>query len=181
MKMKLKMMILGRKFLTKSYSAILIFLTVTILLGIIISNLSLECAECAVIVALQSITQRTVGIPFFIFLTYLGDFGVWIIFSTVFFIYAFFKSRKNLGTSIKLLLYLTLITASTYLMKIAFARPRPNCLGITIYNQETFLGIPIQGGFLSDLDPFSYTSGHVSRATGSLIILSEKEVLPRQF
>ena len=169
-----KKMASNRKLLIRSYIIILVCLAVTVLVGIGVTRLSLNSVECVAISELQSLAQRTVGIPFFMVLTYMGDFFVWVAFSLAFFIYAFFKSRKNLSTSVKLIVYLSLATASTYLMKEAFARPRPNCAHITIYGQETFLGMPVQGGLLSDLSSFSYPSGHVSRATGSLIVLSEK-------
>jgi len=103
---------------------------------------------------------------FFIVLTYMGDFTLWAAFSLTFFIYTFFKSRKHFHTSVQLIFYLALVTVSTYVLKEAFARPRPDAAGITVYNPETFFGIPLQGGLLADLSSFSYPSGHVSRAMG---------------
>jgi membrane-associated phospholipid phosphatase len=172
--MKLKTPALNKQFLIRSCVMILVCLTVTVLIGIGVTLLSLNGVECVAISELQSLAQRTVGIPFFMVLTYMGDFTLWVAFSLAFFLYAFFKSRKNLGTSVELIVYLTLVTISTYLMKEAIARPRPDSAGITIYGQQTFFGISARGGFLADLSSFSYPSGHVSRATGSLSMLSGK-------
>jgi membrane-associated phospholipid phosphatase len=167
-------MALNRAVWIRIHSLLVGCLAVTVLIGVVVTRLSLNDVECVAISELQSLAQSTVGIPFFMVLTYMGDFNLWAAFSAAFFIYAFFKSRQNLGTSVTLIVYLTLVTASTYLLKEAFARPRPDCAEITLYGQETLLGIPVLGGLLSDLSSFSYPSGHVSRATGSLIVLSGK-------
>ena len=149
-------------------------LSVTVLIGVCIPLLSLNSVEDVIISELQNLTQRTIGIPFFMVFTYLGDFTLWIAFSGTLFIYAFFKSRKHFRTSVQLIFYLALVTVSTYLLKEVFTRPRPDSAGITIYSEETFFGIPLQGRLLADLSSFSYPSGHVSRATGSLLVFSGK-------
>jgi membrane-associated phospholipid phosphatase len=149
-------------------------LAVTVLIGVVVTRLSLNDVECIAVFEVQSLAQRCGAIPLFMALTYGGDFNLWTAFSAAFFIFAFLKSRQNLGTSVKLIVYLTLVTASTYLLKEAFARPRPDCTEITLYGQETFFGIPVLGSLLSDLSSFSYPSGHVSRAVGALLLLSGK-------
>lgn len=161
--------------MARPYVRLVEYLALTLFIGVGIIIFSLNGVESVVISELQSLAQRTVGIPFFMVLTYMGDFPLWVTFSVAFFIYAFFKSRKNLDTSVKLIVYLTLVTASTYLIKEIFARPRPDYAGITIYGQETVLGVSFPQGLLSDLSSFSYPSGHVTRATGSLIVLSRKK------
>ena len=147
------------RYLRRSYIIVAIYLAITVLIGFGIILLSLDGLECNIVLNLQSFVQKTLGIQLFQALTYLGDFYLWVIFTTIFFFYTYFKSRRNLNTSTQLVTYLILITASTYFLKAAYARPRPHCADIMIYNQEGF---------------FSYPSGHVSRAAGLLIILSKK-------
>ena len=141
-----------------SYKAVAIYLAMTVLIGISIILLSLGELECMFISNLQNVIHKTLGIDFFSAVTYLGDFYVWSAFSIGFLLYAYYKnSQQKFDVSIELIVYLILITVSTYLLKLAFARPRPDCININVYNQEAF---------------FSYPSGHVSRATGALITLS---------
>lgn len=147
------------KMAKKAYIIIAIYLAITALIGLGIIFLSLDRIECEIVFNLQDLAQKTLGIQFFQALTYLGDFYIWMGLAAIFFFYTYFKSRNNLKTSIELAVYLILITASTYLLKDAFARPRPHCANITIYDQEA---------------SFSYPSGHVSRATGAFIILARK-------
>jgi len=147
------------RYLRRPYIIVAVYLAITVLIGFGIILLSLDRIECVIVSNLQSFTQKTFGIQFFQVLTYLGDFNLWVVFSAIFFLYTYFKSRKNLKTSIELATYLILVTASTYLLKAAYARPRPHCTNMVVYNQEEL---------------FSYPSGHVSRATGALIILSKK-------
>lgn len=150
---------MGLQHSRRPYITIAVYLAITVLIGFGVFLLSLNRIECGIILSLQSFAQKTFGIQFFHVVTYLGDFYLWTVFSAVFFFYAYFMSRKNLHTSIELVTYMILIAASTYLLKEAFAQPRPNCAGITVYDQEASL---------------SYPSGHVSRATGAFIILSKK-------
>lgn len=147
------------RYLRRLYLRVTVYLAITVLLGFGIVLLSLDGIECGIVVHLQSFAQKTLGIPFFRVWTYLGDFYLWVVFSAIFFVYTYFKSRKNLNTSIELMTYLVLVSASAYLLKAAYARPRPHCTNIVDYVQE---------------ESFSYPSGHVSRATGALIILSKK-------
>lgn len=143
----------------RSYIIIATCLAITVLIGFVIILLSLDKVECDIISNLQDFAQRTVGIGFFSVVTYLGDFYLLAAFSAIFLIYAYFKSRERMNTSIELMVFLILVNVSTLLLKIAFARPRPSGANVVFYGQE---------------DSFSYPSGHVSRATGTFIILSGK-------
>ena len=149
---------MGLKY-SRSYISIALHLAITVLIGFGIIILSLDKIECGIVLNLQSFAKKYLGIPFFKVLTYLGDFYLWTVFSTVFFFYAYFISRKNLSISLELMVYIILVTASTYLLKTTFSRPRPDCDDIIVYTPEAF---------------FSYPSGHVSRATGALLKLSKK-------
>jgi undecaprenyl-diphosphatase len=139
-----------------------IYLTLTILIGVFAVLLPLNEIECNIVFYLQDITQRTIGLQAYLVLTYLGDYYLWVISASIYLLYAYFRSRKQLGSAIELAIFLVIITALTYLAKIAFARPRPSCSNITVYDEE------------SSFPSFSYPSGHVSRATGAFLILSRK-------
>jgi membrane-associated phospholipid phosphatase len=93
-------------------------------------------------------------------LTYLGDFYLYVVVASVYLLYAYFKSRKHVASATELAIFLTIATALTYTMKLVFARPRPNCPDISVYDTDL-------------ISSYSYPSGHVSRATGAFIILSE--------
>jgi membrane-associated phospholipid phosphatase len=147
------------RYLRISSTQIMIYLAITLLIGFGVVFLALDKMECDFVSALQSFAQKTLGIRFFSVLSYVGDFYLWVVFSTIFFFYTYFKSRQDLTTSLRLAVYLILITASTYFLKAVFSRPRPYCLDITIYDPQA---------------SFSYPSGHVSRASGALMILSRK-------
>ena len=147
------------RYLRISSTQIMIYLALTVLIGCGVLFLALDTMECAFVSALQSFAQKTLGIWLFSVVSYVGDFYLWVAFSTIFFLYTYFKSRHDLTTSLSLAVYLILITASTYFLKAVFARPRPSCIDITIYDPQA---------------SFSYPSGHVSRASGALMILSRK-------
>jgi membrane-associated phospholipid phosphatase len=102
---------------------------------------------------LQNSTQKTIGIEVFQVLTYLGDFYLWVVIVSVYLLYAYFKSRKQLGSAIELAIFMVITTALTSFLQSVFARPRPNCLGMSTNDENVF-------------SSFSYPSGHVSRATG---------------
>jgi len=55
--------------------------------------------------------------------------------------------------------FLTTVSVLTYILNVAFARPGPYCSIVTFYDQEA---------------DFPHHSGHVSRATGALTLLSGK-------
>ena len=137
-----------------------IYLILTLLIGMLAVLLPLKGAECNIVFSLQNFAQKTVGIQAFQVLTYLGDFYLWVILGTIYLLYAYFKSRKQLESAIELAIFLALTTALTYTLKMAFARPRPNCPSISNYAGEDLVS------------SFSYPSGHVSRATGGFLILS---------
>ncbi|MFH0897386.1 MAG: phosphatase PAP2 family protein [Candidatus Bathyarchaeota archaeon] len=141
----------------RSYVIIATCLAITVVIGFVVILFPLNGAESDIISNLQSLAQQTVGIGFFSVVTYLGDFYLLAAFSAIFLIYAYFKSPKWLNTSKQLMGFLILVNVSTLLLKIAFARPRPSGANFVFYGQE---------------DSFSYPSGHVSRTTGTFIILS---------
>ncbi len=64
-----------------------------------------------------------------------------------------------MDTAVELGIYMVLVNVLTFLLKIVFARVRPECSSVILYSQE---------------DSFAYPSGHISRATGALIILSRQ-------
>lgn len=143
----------------RAFIVVAICLAITLLIGFCVVLLSLDNVERGIVFDVQSFAQKTLGILFFEIVTYLGDLYVWVIIPILFLFYTYFKSRDNLKTAVKLVVYMILVTASTYLLKVAFARPRPNSANIIVYEQE---------------ESFSYPSGHVSRA-GALIIFSDRK------
>ena len=136
-----------------------IYLILTLLIGIFVVLLPLNRIECNFVLNLQIFAQKTIGLQVFQILTYLGDFYLWVIFASIYLLYAHFKSRKYLGSAVELAIFLVMTTALTYFIKIVFARPRPDCSGISVYDDDL-------------VSSFSYPSGHVSRATGAFLILS---------
>ena len=136
-----------------------IYLILTLLIGIFVVLLPLNEIECNIVFNLQIFAQKTIGLQVFQILTYLGDFYLWVIFASIYLLYAHFKSRKYLGSAVELAIFLVMTTALTYFIKIVFARPRPDCSGISVYDDDL-------------VSSFSYPSGHVSRASGAFLILS---------
>jgi len=137
------------------------FLFLTGLIGVLVVLLPLNEIECKIVLDTQKLAQRTVGIQLFQIVTYLGDFYLWVVFGLVYFLYAYFKSRKHLRSASEIAAFLVVTTALTYFTKIVFARPRPDCPGLRSYSEDL-------------ISSFSYPSGHVSRATGGFLILSRK-------
>lgn len=137
-----------------------VYVILTLLIGIFVVLLPLNGIECIIVLDLQDFTQRTIGLQAFQVLTYLGDFYFWIILASSYLLFAYFKSRKQSDSAIELAFFLVITTALTYFTKMAFARPRPDCPGITAYDEDV-------------ISSFSYPSGHVSRATGAYMILSK--------
>jgi membrane-associated phospholipid phosphatase len=130
------------------------------MIGVFVSFLPLTGVECNIVLNLQNFAQKTIGIQIFQALTYLGDFYLGVVVASIYLLYAYFKSGKHLASAIELAFFLTIVTALTYSFKTAFARQRPNCPGISVYDTTV-------------ISSFSYPSGHVSRATGAFIILSK--------
>jgi membrane-associated phospholipid phosphatase len=147
--------------LRDSYVMILMYLIITILIGVLVVLLPLNGIECNIVMDLQSFARRTGSLQVFLVLTYLGDFYLWVISASVFILYARFRSRENLDSAIELAVFLVITTALTYFMKLIFARPRPDCPSISIIGEDV-------------VSSFSYPSGHVSRATGAFLILARK-------
>lgn len=135
------------------------YMVVMLLIGLVATFLPLNQTECSLIAYLQALASESLGITFFKIITYLGDLYVWVIFASIFFLYAYSKSRKYFESAVELAAFLLIVSALTYIFKETFARPRPHCSNIIVYAQEA---------------DFSYPSGHVSRATGALVILSWK-------
>ena len=145
--------------LRNPYTSTAIYLTLTLLIGIFVVLLPLNDPECNIILNLQNFAQKTIGLQAFQVLTYLGDFYLWVIFASIYLLYAYFRLRKQLGSAIELGIFLVITTALTYFLKVAFVRPRPNCSGISVYSENL-------------ISSFSYPSGHVSRAAGAFLVLS---------
>jgi undecaprenyl-diphosphatase len=144
--------------LRNPYTSTAIYLTLTLLIGIFVVLLPLNDPECNIILNLQNFAQKTIGLQAFQVLTYLGDFYLWVIFTAIYLLYTYLRSRKQLGPAIELGIFLVITTTLTYLTKMVFARPRPNCSGISVYSEDLF-------------SSFSYPSGHVSRAAGAFLVL----------
>ena len=145
--------------LKSQFVATTVFLVSTMLIGFASTSLLLDRADCDLVAILQTLAQKSVGISLFRALTYLGDFYLWAFFSSVYFVYTYFRWRKRFSSAAKLAAFLIIVSVLTYLIKATFARPRPHCSNVTVYDQEA---------------DFSYPSGHVSRATGALNLLSGK-------
>ena len=146
--------------LRNPYASPVIYFILTLLIGIFVVLLPLKATECSLVLDLQNFAQKTIGLQAFQVLTYLGDFYLWIICTPIYLFYAYSKSRKHLDSAIELAVFLVITTALTYSIKIVFARPRPNCPGISVYEENI-------------ISSFSYPSGHISRATGAFLILSK--------
>jgi undecaprenyl-diphosphatase len=131
----------------------------TILIGTFVVFLPLNGIDYNIVLNLQNSVQKTIEVQAFQILTYIGDFYLWASFTLVYLLYAYFESRKRLGSASELAIFLVVTTALTYFVKVVFARPRPNCPSLDVYDQDF-------------VPSFSYPSGHVTRATGAFMILS---------
>jgi membrane-associated phospholipid phosphatase len=154
--------------LRNPYVSTAIYLLLTLLIGAFVVVLPLNGLECNIVLNVQIYAQKTVGLQFFQVVTYLGDFYLWVIVGSVYLIYAYFKSRKSLDSAVELAVFLVVTTALTSFLKVVFTRPRPDCPGLSVYQEDV-------------ISSFSYPSGHVSRSAGAFLILSRgnrtKEVL----
>jgi membrane-associated phospholipid phosphatase len=154
--------------LRNHYVSVAIYLFLTLLVGISVVLLPLHGIECDIVLNIQSFAQKTVGLQVFQVVTYLGDFYLWVFFCSVYLIYAYFRSRRSLGSAVELAVFLGITTVFTSFAKVASARPRPDCPGLGVYQEDI-------------ISSFSYPSGHVSRSAGAFLILSRgnrtKEVL----
>jgi len=144
--------------LKNTYLQTVIYAVSTLLLGLSVVFLPLNEIECGLVRDLQDFARRTSMLQALWVLTYLGDFYLWVVSTTIFSIYAY-KSGKQHRLVTELAIFLGTTTALTFVLKMVFARPRPLCLGITVYDFE---------------GSFSYPSGHVSRVTGAFNILTKK-------
>jgi undecaprenyl-diphosphatase len=150
---------MNRFSLKKPYGLAVVYIAITLLIGVLVVVLPVNQPECNIVLDVHNFTQRTIGLEAFQILTYLGDFYFWVALVSIFLLYAYFKSRKNLDLAIELAIFLFITTALTSLLQLVFARPRPSCLGMSADDENVF-------------PSFSYPSGHVSRATGGFLILS---------
>ena len=128
--------------------------------------MSLNNFESSIVLDLQSLFKGSLSIQFFSIITYIGDFYFWIAFTIIYLTYSFSKSRKKFSNSVELAIFLILITIVTYIFKEIFDRPRPyqHSLNVVPYVFE---------------DSSSYPSGHVTRAFGALLILSNRSKVAR--
>jgi membrane-associated phospholipid phosphatase len=149
---------MNRSRLRTPYALAAIYLVLTLMIGIFIMLSPFNGIECSILSHLSNFAQNTIGLEAFQILTYLGDFYLWVVLASIYLVYAYFKSRKRLSSAIELAIFLIITTALTYSIKMVFTRPRPDCLGLSVYDDD----------FVSS---FSYPSGHVSRATGAFFIL----------
>jgi membrane-associated phospholipid phosphatase len=145
--------------LKRSHFLTAVCLIVTLVIGVLVAVAGANETECNIVSNLQNLARKTIGLQVFRIVTYLGDFYMWVIFTSIYSIYAYIKSRKHLDTAIELAIFLIITTALTYSTKMVFARPRPSCSGISAYDDDV-------------ISSFSYPSGHVSRAAGAFAILS---------
>jgi undecaprenyl-diphosphatase len=144
--------------LKNTYLQTVIYAVCALLLGLSVVFLPLNEIECGLVRDLQDFARRTNMLQALWVLTYLGDLYLWVVSTTIFSIYAY-KSGKQRRLVTDLAIFLGITTALTFVLKMVFARPRPLCLGITVYDFES---------------SFSYPSGHVSRVTGAFNILTKK-------
>jgi undecaprenyl-diphosphatase len=144
----------------RPYVLTVVYLTITIVIGLFVVFLPLNQTESNIVLNLHNFTQRTIGLQAFQVLTYLGDFYFWAVLTSVYLLYAYFESKKHFGSATELVVFLVITTALTSFLQVVFARPRPNFSGMSD-NEESFFS------------SFSYPSGHVSRATGGFLILSK--------
>src|SRR3990170_3632949 len=112
--------------LKTAYVSTAVYLILTLLIGIFVVLLPLNGIECNLVLNLQIFVQKTIGLQVFQVLTYLGDFHLWVILTSIYLLYAYFKSRRQLGSAVELAIFLAISTALTYFIKMVFARPRPN-------------------------------------------------------
>jgi membrane-associated phospholipid phosphatase len=145
--------------LKRSHFLTAVCLIVTLVIGVLVAVAGANETECNIVSNLQNLARKTIGLQVFRIVTYLGDFYMWVIFTSIYSIYAYIKSRKHLDTAIELAIFLIITTALIYFTKMVFARPRPSCPGISAYDDDV-------------ISSFSYPSGHVSRAAGAFAILS---------
>jgi membrane-associated phospholipid phosphatase len=153
------------QFRLRNFSSAAVYLIITLLIGVLVVLLALNGIECNIVLNIQNFAKKTTGLQIFEVLTYLGNFYVWVLFTFVYVLYAYFKSRKLLGSATELAIVLVITTALTSILEIVFARPRPNCPGLIVSNEDF-------SPSFSFASSFSYPSGHVSRATGGFLILS---------
>ena len=146
--------------LKRSHLLTAVCLIVTLVIGVLVAVAGANETECNIVSNLQNLARKTIGLQVFRIVTYLGDFYMWVIFTSIYSIYAYIKSRKHLDTAIELAIFLIITTALIYFTKMVFARPRPSCSGISAYDNDV-------------ISSFSYPSGHVSRAAGAFLILSK--------
>jgi hypothetical protein len=145
--------------LKRSHLLTAVCLIVTLVIGVLVAFAGANETECNIVSNLQNLARKTIGLRVFRIVTYLGDFYMWVIFTSIYSIHAYIKSREHLDTAIELAIFLIITTALTYFTKMVFARPRPSCSGISAYDDDV-------------ISSFSYPSGHVSRAAGAFAILS---------
>jgi len=145
--------------LKRSHLLAAVCLTVTLVIGVLVAVAGANETECIIVSNLQNLAWKTIGLQVFRIVTYLGDFYVWVIFTSIYSVCAYIKSRKHFDTAIELAVFLIITTALTYFTKMVFARPRPGCPGISVYDDDV-------------ISSFSYPSGHVSRAVGAFAILA---------
>jgi undecaprenyl-diphosphatase len=136
--------------------AIYYFLAV-IVLGLIIEMFSLNDIESIIVSRIQDIFVHALPIQIFVTITYLGDLRFLIAISLLHFVYSYYKSR-GISKSIRLLVFLALVTLFTYFLKELFSRERPHLYSWNIIS------------YTDDRD-FSFPSGHVSRSLGAYSII----------
>lgn len=143
-----------------------LYTLITIVLGLIIILLSLNRFEVAIVLDLQDLLRGTIAIQLFNLVTYIGDFYIWTALTIIYLIYSFVKLKKKKFQALELAIFFVLTTIITYFFKDITNRPRPYQYSSDVmqYTLE---------------DYSSYPSGHVSRAFGALLILSNKSKVAR--
>jgi membrane-associated phospholipid phosphatase len=155
------------QFRSRDLGSAAIYLIVTLLIGVLVVLLPLNGIECNIVLNIQNFAKKTTGLQIFQVLTYLGNFYVWVLFASVYVLYAYFKSRKLLESAIELSVFFVITTALTSILEIVFVRPRPNCPRLIVSIEDVSPSFSVASSF-------SYPSGHVSRATGGFLILSRE-------
>jgi len=88
-------------------------LIATLVIGVLVAVARPNETECNIVSNLQNLARKTIGLQVFRIVTYLGDFYMWVIFTSIYSIYAYIKSRKHLDTAIELAIFLIITRPSS--------------------------------------------------------------------
>ncbi|MGB9727844.1 MAG: phosphatase PAP2 family protein [Nitrososphaeria archaeon] len=136
-----------------------------ILLGLLVEIFHLNAIECSLVLEVQDILAHVLPVQIFVIFSYLGDLRFLLIISLSYFVYSYYKS-KSMDREIGLLVFLAIVTISTYFLKELFSRERPYMYSANIISY-------------ADENDFSFPSGHVSRSFGAYSIILDSTNIGR--